>query len=37
VGLFPRPAADGLAFEVRAGDLLHANQAATQGPPRPTD
>jgi len=32
VGLFPRPAADGLAFEVRAGDLLHANQAATQGP-----
>lgn len=32
VGLFPRPAADGLAFEVRAGDLLQANLAAAQGP-----
>ena len=32
VGLFPRPAADGLAFEVRAGDLLEANLAAAQGP-----
>jgi 5-methylcytosine-specific restriction enzyme B len=29
VGLFPRPAADGLAFEVRPGDLLRANQQAT--------
>ena len=28
VGLYPRPTADGLAFEVRAGDLLVANQAA---------
>lgn len=28
VGLFPRPARDGLAFDVRAGDLLLANQAA---------
>ncbi|NCA70471.1 MAG: AAA family ATPase [Sphingobacteriia bacterium] len=32
VGLFPRPAADGLAFDVRPGDLLRANQAATLGP-----
>jgi 5-methylcytosine-specific restriction protein B len=32
VGLFPRPATDGLAFEVRPGDLLQANQASTQGP-----
>ncbi|MBK1629141.1 hypothetical protein CKO31_00010 [Thiohalocapsa halophila] len=32
VGLFPRPAADGLAFEVRAGDLLQANLEAAQGP-----
>ncbi|MBI3726264.1 AAA family ATPase [bacterium] len=28
VGLYPRPTADGLAFEVRAGDLLVANEAA---------
>lgn len=28
VGLFPRPAAGGLAFEVRPGDLLKANDAA---------
>jgi 5-methylcytosine-specific restriction enzyme B len=28
IGLAPRPAAGGLAFEVRAGDLLRANQAA---------
>ena len=32
VGLFPRPVGSGLAFEVRAGDLLRANQAAEQGP-----
>jgi 5-methylcytosine-specific restriction protein B len=32
VGLFPRPAANGLAFEVRPGDLLLANQAAANGP-----
>lgn len=32
VGLFPRPAANGLAFEVRAGDLLRANQAAAERP-----
>jgi len=32
VGLFPRPAANGLAFEVRPGDLLLANQAAATGP-----
>jgi len=31
VGLFPRPVANGLAFEVRAGDLLRANQAADKG------
>lgn len=31
VGLFPRPTADGLAFEVRAGDLLQANQRAEGG------
>lgn len=31
VGLFPRPVAGGLAFEVRAGDLLRANQAAERG------
>ncbi|MCG6941295.1 MAG: DUF433 domain-containing protein [Thiohalocapsa sp.] len=29
VGLFPRPIATGPAFEVRPGDLLRANQAAT--------
>jgi 5-methylcytosine-specific restriction protein B len=28
VGLFPRPVAGGLAFEVRPGDLLRANRAA---------
>lgn len=28
VGLFPRPTGQGLAFDVRAGDLLRANQAA---------
>ena len=28
VGLFPRPAGNGLAFEVRPGDLLRANVAA---------
>lgn len=32
VGLFPRPATNGLAFEVRLGDLLLANQAAATGP-----
>ena len=31
VGLFPRAEAGGLAFEVRAGDLLKANQAAGSG------
>ena len=31
VGLFPRPVAGGLTFEVRAGDLLRANQAAERG------
>jgi len=31
VGLFPRPAGTGLAFEVRPGDLLHANQRAADG------
>ncbi len=31
VGLFPRPVAGGLAFEVRAGDLLRANHAAERG------
>jgi 5-methylcytosine-specific restriction protein B len=31
VGLFPRPVGSGLAFEVRPGDLLKANEAATQG------
>jgi 5-methylcytosine-specific restriction protein B len=31
VGLFPRPVSGGLAFEVRAGDLLRANQAAAEG------
>lgn len=30
VGLFPRPVGNGLAFEVRPGDLLRANQAAAQ-------
>jgi 5-methylcytosine-specific restriction protein B len=30
VGLFPRPVKDGLAFEVRAGDLLRANLAARE-------
>jgi len=28
LGLFPRPTADGLAFEVRAGDLIVANKEA---------
>jgi len=32
VGLAPRPAANGLAFEVRAGDLVRANTAAAAGP-----
>lgn len=32
VGLFPRPVAAGLAFEVRPGDLLRANKAAEAGP-----
>jgi 5-methylcytosine-specific restriction protein B len=31
VGLFPRPVAGGLAFEVRPGDLLRANQNAETG------
>jgi 5-methylcytosine-specific restriction protein B len=31
VGLFPRPVATGLAFEVRPGDLLVANRAAEHG------
>ena len=31
VGLFPRAVDHGLAFEVRAGDLLRANQAAERG------
>lgn len=31
VGLFPRPIHNGLAFEVRPGDLLRANQAAQHG------
>lgn len=31
VGLFPRPAAGGLAFEVRPGELLRANRAAEEG------
>ncbi|MCB1739307.1 MAG: AAA family ATPase [Gammaproteobacteria bacterium] len=31
VGLFPRPSPGGLAFEVRPGDLLQANQAAEHG------
>lgn len=31
VGLFPRPVGTGLAFEVRPGDLLRANQAAEAG------
>lgn len=31
VGLFPRPVDSGLAFEVRPGDLLRANQAAEAG------
>lgn len=31
VGLFPRPVGSGLAFEVRPGDLLRANQAAGRG------
>ncbi len=30
VGLFPKPVAGGLAFEVRPGDLLRANKAADQ-------
>ena len=32
VGLFPRPVVGGLAFEVRAGDLLRANAAAKDAP-----
>lgn len=31
VGLFPHPVASGLAFEVRPGELLRANQAAAHG------
>lgn len=31
VGLFPRPVGTGLAFEVRAGDLLRANSEAARG------
>jgi 5-methylcytosine-specific restriction protein B len=31
VGLFPRTSAGGLSFDVRAGDLLRANQAAEKG------
>ena len=31
VGLFPRPTAGGLAFEVRPGDLLRANAEAVKG------
>ena len=31
VGLFPRPVDTGLAFQVRPGDLLKANRAATDG------
>ena len=31
VGLFPRPTAGGLAFEVRSGDLLKANERAREG------
>lgn len=31
VGLFPRPSGNGLAFEVRPGDLLRANEAAYHG------
>jgi 5-methylcytosine-specific restriction protein B len=31
VGLFPRPTGQGLAFDVRPGDLLVANQAARDG------
>lgn len=31
VGLFPQPVDSGLAFEVRRGDLLRANEAAEQG------
>ena len=30
VGLYPKPAAGGLAFEVRPGDFLRANQAAAE-------
>jgi len=30
VGLFPEPAADGLAFHVRPGDLIRANDAARE-------
>lgn len=30
VGLFPRPTGEGLAFEVRSGELLHANQQARE-------
>jgi 5-methylcytosine-specific restriction protein B len=32
VGLFPRPTAQGLAFDVRRGELLLANEAAKNGP-----
>jgi 5-methylcytosine-specific restriction protein B len=31
VGLYPKPTAGGLAFQVRPGDLLRANQAAGSG------
>ncbi|GEN10429.1 5-methylcytosine-specific restriction enzyme B [Myxococcus fulvus] len=31
VGLYPKPAAGGLAFEVRMGDFLRANAAAVKG------
>ncbi|MBM3268440.1 MAG: AAA family ATPase [Candidatus Sericytochromatia bacterium] len=31
VGLYPQPASDGLKFEVRAGDLLVANEKARKG------
>ena len=32
VGLYPKPVSGGLAFEVKPGDLLRANQRAAQGP-----
>lgn len=31
VGLFPRPTTDGLSFDVRPGDLLRANEKASEG------